>query len=468
MNIYSIVRQTKDKNFDGQFYFAVKTTGIFCRPSCPCPVAKEENVTYYDHVEEAIADGYRPCKRCQPDVFMEHYQNNMAGISILKESLKLIHGGFLLEHTLDELAETLFVSLRHLRQLYHEHIGTSPIKVSMFYKAIMASKQLKASKSSVTDIALSSGFGSTRQFNEVFKKATDMSPTAYRKSKHPLPKIVLQVPYDDDFNFHHLLSFLPYRMTKGVEVIDDVSYGRSFRLPLGKGYLFVKDNTGELIVELHTEEVTVIYEVYQKVLELFDLKTDFNPIRKRFETDDILKGGLINGQVPRLPKAFNSFELLIRAIINQQISIKATTTYMKRVVEKSAIKTPKGYPEGMAYYFPTSEELIEVPLDDIGLTNTRQQTLLNMMEALNKNEVSLSINQPFETFQKKMIQIKGIGNWTINYVALRGLGMVDSFPAKDLGVIKALGTKKEKELIGIAEQWRPYRGYATLCLWHKE
>jgi len=170
--------------------------------------------------------------------------------------------------------------------------------------------------------------------------------------------------------------------------------------------------------------------------------------------------------IPRLPIAFNPFELTIRAIINQQISIKATSTFMERLVKKANLETSPSYPKGLDFYFPTSEELALTAIDDIGLTRIRQATIKNVVTALNEKQVSLSPIQQFEKFRSDFIKVKGIGDWTINYVALRALGMVDSFPAKDLGVIKALKTKKEKELIEIAEKWRPYRGYATLCLWH--
>ncbi|MCH4890029.1 DNA-3-methyladenine glycosylase 2 family protein [Acidaminobacter sp. JC074] len=470
MNIYSIARTTKDGNFDGQFYFGVKTTGIFCRPSCPCPIAKEENVRYFETVDQAKNEGFRPCKRCQPDVFVEHYQKNIAGTQIVKEALNLIHEGYLNHHTLDDLAESLHLSLRHLRSLFIENIGTTPVKMSMFKKAMMAKEKLYESDLSITDIAGSSGFGSLRQFNTVYKRTLGVTPSESRKHMdlYTLGKLELQLPYDEYFDFASVLDFLPHRITRGVEIIQDQTYLRTYRINDSQGYISVSDEMGYLKIEVYTEDLRDAYEVYQRMQGLFDLKTDFNPILKRFKTDPLLSKGLVNGRVPRLPKAFNPFELTIRAIINQQISIKATSTFMERLVKKANIRTLACFPQGLDYYFPNELELDQTLLDDIGLTNTRQKTIKNVTEALLNGQVSLTINQSFEAFQKSFIQVKGIGNWTINYVALRGLGMVDSFPAKDLGVIKALKTKKEKELNEIADKWRPYRGYATLCLWHLE
>lgn len=468
MNIYSIARVTKDKNFDGQFYFGVTTTGIFCRPSCPCPLAKEENVRYFETVSEAIDEGFRPCKRCQPDIFVEHYQKNIEGTQIVLKALSMIKKNYLIDHTLEELAASLHVSLRHLRSLFVDNLGTTPIKISMFQRALLGRDLLKNTKTSVTDIAFEAGFGSQRQFNDVFKKTFSISPTGYRKSpeKYELGKLILNLPYDEFFDFSKVLEFLPHRITRGVEVIEEETYKRTYHLNDAYGYLSVTDNVGYLAIEIHTSNIEDSYEIYQRMVGLFDLKTDFYPILKRFKEDPILSKGLVNGQVPRLPKAFNAFELTIRAIINQQISIKATSTFMERLVKKVDLKTPVCFPEGLDYYFPNEMELNQVLLDDIGLTKTRQSTIKNVTQALINQEVSLTINQSFDHFRKQFIKVKGIGDWTINYVALRGLGMVDSFPAKDLGVIKALKTKNEKELNCIAEKWRPYRGYATLCLWH--
>lgn len=468
MNSYNIARITKDKNFDGQFYFAVKTTGIFCRPSCPCPIAKEENVVYFKTINEAIEQGFRPCKRCHPEVFMEHFQKNIEGALLVKKALKLIQEGYMLEHNLNELAESLHVSLRHLRSLFVETIGTTPIKVSMLQRALYSQSLILNSDLKLTQIALESGFGTSRQFNDVFKKTFKVTPSDYKKEpeRYELGHIILELPYDNTFEFSKVLEFLPHRITRGVEVIEENCYKRTFRLDGHDGYLSVSDTSNALKIDVYTKTIEVLYDLYQKMIGLFDLKTDFEPILKRFESDEILSKGIHNHQMPRLPVAFNPFELTIRAIINQQISIKATSTFMQRLVKKSNLLTSDSFPSGLDYFFPTPDELESTPIDEIGLTKTRQQTLKNVVSALISEEVSLSVFQSFDEFRNSFIKVKGIGNWTINYVALRGLGMVDSFPAKDLGVIKVLKTKKEKELIQIAEKWRPYRGYATLCLWH--
>lgn len=176
--------------------------------------------------------------------------------------------------------------------------------------------------------------------------------------------------------------------------------------------------------------------------------------------------------MPRLPVAFEPFEFVIRAILGQQITVKAATTLAGRIAKKARIKVQNGSPEGIDLFFPTPKELYALDLSGIGLTNTRQATVITATRAVLEKAVTLTANQPFETFHKEFSALKGIGDWTVHYVAMRGLGMKDAFPAMDLGVIKALTTggkpPGKKEILAMAEAWHPYRSYATLCLWARK
>lgn len=178
---FSQARLNKDKSFDGKFFFAVKTTGIVCRPSCPSPVAKEENVTYYLSIYEALEKGYRPCLRCRPDVHVEYYNGNVDGVELVEQGLALIYSGFLTEHKVSELATALSVSERHLRKLFVDNLGIPPVKVAKFHKAMFAKRLLLQSDLKVTDVAYASGFGSIRQFNQVMKEVHGSSPTELRQ-----------------------------------------------------------------------------------------------------------------------------------------------------------------------------------------------------------------------------------------------------------------------------------------------
>ncbi|WP_432403156.1 DNA-3-methyladenine glycosylase 2 family protein [Wukongibacter sp. M2B1] len=476
--IFHTARITKDKNYDGKFFFGVKTTGIFCRPSCPAPVAKEENVLYFDTMFEALEQGFRPCLRCRPDVHVEYYNGNIDGAKIVSSALKMIYEGYLNYNSISDLAKEFFISDRHLRKLFVKNLGIPPVKIVKYHKSLFAKKLLSFSDLSVTDIAFASGFGSTRQFNHVFKEIFGITPTMVRKERSNLEdyqdNTTLLLKYEKPFDFKQILSFMKSRAIKGVEIVTENSYSRTFRMYNAKGYFTVSNNIEKSSLELkiNCDDIKCYMTIYNKVRRMFDLDTDFSVINEKFMKDEILQKGMMNGRVPRLPIAFDTFEFVIRAILGQQITVKAATTLACRIVERAGIKGEDHFIEGLDYFFPNPLELLTLDLDGLGITKTREATIKTAVNAIINGDVSLSVNQPFEKFYSDFSSLKGIGDWTVNYVAMRGMGMVDSFPSKDLGIIKALTedgkTPSQKEIMKLAERWRPYRAYATLCLWNYE
>ena len=470
---FSLARREKDKNFDGKFFFGVKTTGIFCRPSCPSPTAKEENVEYFDTIFEALEKGFRPCLRCRPDVEIDYYRGNVNGTTIVNTALKLIYDGYLNNHSLAELADQLDISERHLRKLFVENLGAPPVKIARYHKALFAKKMLMTSSQPIVDIAFASGFGSLRQFNDAIKEIFGKTPTAMRKqSSRPDSSTTLLLKYSTPFDFKQTLDFMRIRAINGVEVVGDNFYSRTFRTGQASGYFTVKDNPEESALDLSivSHDIKCFMEIHNRVRRMFDLDTDFTLINKRFVKDKLLSKGMENGHVPRLPIAFNPFEFVVRAILGQQITVKAASTLAGRIAKRANIITGEDFPEGLNYYFPNDLEFITMDLNNLGITKIRQETIRTTTQAIIDKTVSLSSNQSFETFHKSFIALKGIGDWTVNYVGMRGLGMIDSFPASDLGIIKALmkGDKKPtiKEIMKRSEKWRPYRSYAALCLWN--
>lgn len=475
---YHTARITKDQSYDGKFFFGVKTTNIFCRPSCPAVIAKEKNVVYFDSIFEALDQGYRPCLRCRPDIKVDYYSGNIDGTSVVKSALGMIYDGYLNDHSMSDLADELFVSDRHLRKLFIENLGIPPIKIAKYHKAIFAKKLLLFSKLSITEVAGAAGFGSTRQFNGVFKETFGATPSMLRKkgteAGKNMGKIVLLLYYKEQFDFNKIVAFMKVREIKGIEVVTDNSYSRTFRDNGVKGYFTVSNNQNESALELniHCDDIRCYMTVYYKVRKMFDLDTDLSVISKKLMKDEILLKGMDHGKVPRLPIAFDVFEFTIRAILGQQISIKAATTLTGRIAKKIAVKSELDYPKGLEYYFPTPLELQSADIEGIGIMPKRQETIRIVVNAIVDKLVSISSNQGFAQFSKDFSALKGIGDWTVNYVAMRGLGMIDSFPYMDLGIIKAL-TKNHikptpKQIKEIGEKWRPYRAYATLCLWHYE
>ncbi|HAK45268.1 MAG TPA: hypothetical protein DCO79_05040 [Spirochaeta sp.] len=471
--IYSKARIRKDKNFDGRFFFAVKTTGIFCRPSCPSPLAKEENVIYLNNMFEGLEHGFRPCHRCRPDLNIEYHNSYISGSETVERALKLIYEGYLNYHSIEELAASLYISERQLRKLFVDSIGLPPVKVGRYHKAVFARKLILSSAQSITDTAFASGFRSTRQFNSTYREVFGESPSETRRQRTNLStgKTSMMLRYRGALDFNLTLAFMKPRLIKGVELIRDGSYIRTFRTEHSSGWFSVCDRPELSALELsvHSDDVRCYMELYYRVRRMFDLDTDFTAIKTQLGADPLLRRGMTDGRVPRLPAAFDPFEFVIRAILGQQITVKAATTLAGRVAETAGVECGEA-PEGLHYFFPAADELAATDITDIGITTTRQQTIRNATDAVKSGAVSLSSVQSMEEFTRDFISVKGIGAWTVNYTAMRGLGMKDAFPAADLGIIKAMtpteGKKPSvKHIEAAAEKWRPYRSYAALCLW---
>jgi AraC family transcriptional regulator of adaptative response / DNA-3-methyladenine glycosylase II len=280
------------------------------------------------------------------------------------------------------------------------------------------------------------------------------------------------VKYKTPFDFSQVLSFMKPRAMAGVEMITDIQYARTFRTRNAKGFFIVRDNPDQsaLALTVGCDDIKSYMEIYSRVRKMFDLDTDFTNINLKFAKDMRLSKGMVKGNVPRLPIAFDPFEFVVRAILGQQISVKAATTLASRIAKKARLKTGTNFPLGLDYFFPGPHEILSYGLDELGITHTRQATIKTVAQSIFNKNVFLTPNQSFETFYNDFSALKGIGDWTIHYVAMRGLGMIDSFPATDLGVIKALSKKgrrpSKKEILAMAQDWRPYRSYATLCLWN--
>lgn len=465
---YSIARINKDKMFDGRFYFGVKTTKIFCRPSCPSPIAKESNVEYFKNISEPLEKGYRPCLRCRPEIYYEREGYNVDASEIVKSGIEFISKGFLNDKTVNDLAKELNVDERHLRRLFNAEMGISPLRLAIYYRVSFSKKLLLDSDFSITDIAYVSGFGSIRQFNKVFKDYYGISPSKFRKDKGSRNHNgdTIMIPYDDDFDYEGIMDFLRSRIIVGVESIKEGIYSRTFRVNGSKGYFEVQDNKELKVLELriNSDKLTGHREIYYRVKRMFDIDCNRETIKSHLYNDMLFAGR----DIPRLMIAFNSFEFMIRAILGQQISVKAATTLAFRVVEKAGIKHISEQND-LKYYFPNEQELMDTTLDSIGITKRRVSTIESAIDGLVEGVFSLENHQAYEEFCIQFMKIKGIGDWTANYVAMRGLGMVNAFPASDLGVIKALmvdGKKlSNKEIKERAESWSPYRAYGTLLLW---
>lgn len=279
---------------------------------------------------------------------------------------------------------------------------------------------------------------------------------------------LIYLPYNkSNFDSDVIFGFMKKRLVKGVELIANETYYRTFRINSFEGHFSIKDNKDKsrLEAKIMCDDFESSFLVYKQIKKMFDLNTDLKKIASVLKDKVLLKSSTT---IPRLPMGFDAYEFIIRAILGQQITVSAATTLAGRIAQKANIKY-KCNIEGLNYFFPTVDELSKIDLNGIGITKTRVNTIKSMNDALKNGELSLEYEQNLDDFINSFTKIKGIGDWTANYIAMRGLGMKDAFPANDLGVIKALTTKNQKpnvnKIIEKAEKWRPYRAYATLCLW---
>nr|WP_242523860.1 DNA-3-methyladenine glycosylase 2 [Microbulbifer salipaludis] len=477
-------RLARDKRFDGRFYTAVKTTGIFCRPICPARPPLEKNVEYFATAAEAAAAGYRPCLRCRPDAAPGSPAWGLVSTTV-QRALKLMRAERE-AHSIEQLAERLGISSRYLRKLFAEHIGLSPLQVWQTERALFAFGLLRDTRLPVADIAFAAGFSSLRRFNGVFKSIYQRTPSQVRRapaattdSAEEATPIQMTLSYRPPFDWPALLAFFSARTLPGVEQVipaDDPEQGeyrRSFELHGQRGLLRVTHEhaKGRLRVRVYGDGCgAVLYPLREKLRRLFDLDSDTEEIGAHLRTDPLLAQVLAVNPGVRLPGAWDPFEYTLRAILGQQISVAAATTIAGRVARRYG-ETFAG-PEGELLLFPTAEQLRDADFAEIGVTRSRAQTLRTFVAATLNGEIDFD-EPDLDAFCAQMTALPGIGDWTAQYTAMRGLSMPDAFPASDLGVLIALGERESeqqrkatpKQALARAEPWRPWRAYGALLLW---
>jgi AraC family transcriptional regulator of adaptative response / DNA-3-methyladenine glycosylase II len=380
---------------------------------------------------------------------------------------------FLSEHSLEDLAEELGVTDRQVRRVFGEEFGVSPVEFWQTQRLLLAKQLLTDSRMSVTEVAFASGFQSLRRFNALLKERYRLTPTAFRKQqKKELPgnfsDFAFRLNYRPPFHWERLLEFLAARAVPGVEAVKDGGYFRTVRVTRqGKehaGHIEVRHDAEALmlLVRLSDSLLPVCAVALERVKRLFDLQADPAAI------DGAL--GKIAKKNPglRVPGSFDGFEMTVRAILGQQISVAGATTLAGRVAARFGTPIETGVAE-LTHLFPTPQRLAKASVDEIcglGITGQRGRTLRALAEAIASGALSLEPGHRIEETLERLREIPGIGEWTAQYIAMRALSWPDAFPHTDLGIVKALGMKKPKEILAVAEQWRPWRAYAALHLWN--
>jgi AraC family transcriptional regulator of adaptative response / DNA-3-methyladenine glycosylase II len=466
-------RLSRDARFDGLFFTAVSSTGIYCRPVCPAPTPKRENIAYFGTAAAAESAGYRPCLRCRPELSPGD-GSWRRGDAVVARALKLIDNGALVDQPLAALARQVDIGERQLRRLFVEKLGAAPIGVHGTRRLLFAKQLLTETSLPITDIALAAGFGSLRRFNTTFRDAYRMAPRDLRRQR-TVPtddSLCLRLAYRPPYDFVALLDFLRGRALPGIEVVDESSYSRVIGPIESPGRLRVSawpGNEPAIKLDLHGVAPTRLLDVVNRVRRMFDLDADPIAIASAFAGDPRLRALVKKRPGLRLPSGWDGFEIAVRAILGQQVSVGAARTLATRLAQQfgDALSVPFG--AGLAHVFPTPAALADADLSAIGLTRSRADTVRGVARALLEGVVDFRADRTLDDFVARWVVLPGIGPWTAHYIAMRALGHPDAFPSDDLVLQKAVpddGTRMTaKALTARALSWRPWRAYAVIHLW---
>jgi AraC family transcriptional regulator, regulatory protein of adaptative response / DNA-3-methyladenine glycosylase II len=468
-------RLSRDPRFDGLFFTAVSSTGIYCRPVCPAPPPKPENVHYFPSAAAAEAGGYRPCLRCRPELSPAQGAWRR-GDDVVARALQLIEQGVLAEAPLSALAERVNVGERQLRRLFVDRLGAPPSGVHGTRRLLFAKQLLTETTLPITEVALAAGFGSLRRFNTSFRNAYRMAPRELRKCAPASDDtgLTLRLGYRPPYDFAAMLDFLRGRALPGVERVSATAYARSFGPPDAPGWLRVSRWPGAgqhaLRLELHGARPAMLLATVNRVRRMFDLDADPSAIARTLRADPRLRPLLRKRPGLRLPSGWDGFEIAVRAVVGQQVSVAAARTITTGLVERHGIALPDTFTSlGFTRLFPTPESLAAADLADIGLTRSRADTVRGVARALLDGRIDFRPDTTLEDFIADWTALPGIGPWTAQYIALRALGHPDAFPAEDLVLQKIVpddGSRlSASALRARADAWRPWRGYAVIHLW---
>jgi AraC family transcriptional regulator, regulatory protein of adaptative response / DNA-3-methyladenine glycosylase II len=462
--------QAHDARFDGRFFVGVSSTGIYCRPVCSVRTPKRQNCRFFPSAAAAESEGYRPCLRCRPELAPGN-----AGVDaaerLAQAAAGLIEDGETNDAGLEPLSERLGVSSRHLRRVFDAAFGVSPVEYAQTQRLLLAKRLLTDTGLPVTEIALASGFGSLRRFNALFRQRYRLNPSDLRKAvRSPAGEEALyfELGFRPPLDWPALLGFLGKRAIDGVEDVSDGCYRRTVAIAAGgrglRGWLSVTcaPDKPVLKVALSASLAGAIPMLLARVKRVFDLACD--PRR----VGDVL--GVLGAGRPglRLPGAFDGFELAVRAVLGQQITVRAARTLAGRFATAfgDPVETPSA---ALHHVFPAATRvatLAQPEISALGIVSARANAILALARSLSDGALRLEPGADVALTLDALRALPGIGEWTAQYIAMRALSWPDAFPHTDYGVLKALGTKNPREALERAAQWQPWRGYAVMHLWH--
>jgi len=464
----------RDARFDGRFFTAVKTTGIYCRPVCPARTPKSANVTFFPTAAAAQEAGFRPCLRCRPETAPDMPAWRGTSTTVTR-GLALIELGALDEGNVEALAERLGMGERQMRRLFRQHLGASPIGVAQSRRILLAKQLIHETHLPMTEIAFASGFGSIRRFNETFQELFGRPPGELRRLRGPevsadRGEFSLLLRYKPPYDWPAMLRFLEQRAIPGIERVETGVYSRTIALDGVQGRISVQPGEGKALrASIRTSKLATLPNIIARLRRQFDLAADPLSIAAHLGTDPVLAPLLKQRPGLRVPGAWDGFELAIRAVLGQQITVSAAIRLAGRLV--AAYGQPAVDPDsGLTHVFPTPDALAKADLSKLGMPGSRAATLNGVAAAALANPGLFGAHCDLDEAIERLRSIRGVGEWTAQYIALRQLREPDAFPAADVGLMRALVNPQGQrptppQLLARAEPWRPWRAYAAQHLW---
>jgi AraC family transcriptional regulator of adaptative response / DNA-3-methyladenine glycosylase II len=466
---------TRDARFDGRLFVGVKTTGIYCRPICPARTPKFENVLFYPSAAAAQEAGFRPCLRCRPETSpdLAFWRGTSNTVS---RALALIEAGGLDDADVESLADRLGVGARQLRRLFHRHVGASPIAVAQTRRVLLAKQLIHETTLPMAEVALASGFNSVRRFNETCQQLFGRPPASLRRirerGKREAGALSVHLAYRPPYDWEAMLSFLAARAIPGVESVANDVYRRSITIGDAFGVLGVAlAGKNRVNVTVRFANIAALPTIIARVRRVFDLPADPDTIGAHLALDPTLAPLVAARPGLRVPGAWDGFELAVRAIFGQQITVPAATKLLGKLVLAHGMLLPEEMRgiDGLTHVFPSPAQLAGADLQ-LGMPRGRVAAVTSLAKALAADPAIFSPGASLEAAITKLRALPGIGEWTAQYIAMRELREPDAFPADDIGLMRALAVPDGRrptssQLLALAERWRPWRAYAALHLW---
>lgn len=467
----------RDRRFDGRFFAGVITTKVYCRPICPIPLRKPENVKWFSSAASAQAQGFRPCRRCRPHTSpgTPAWHGTLAVVS---RALRLIEAGALEHGNVDELAEHVGIGSRHLRRLFAEHLGAAPVQIANARRLRVARQLLKDTALSVKQVAFSAGFQSIRQFNYAIRSSFKQSPSQLRKVESPTSpsrsdgEIRLRLPFRPPLDWTAMLRFLREHSTPGIEAVDDRYYRRTIQVGDVAGSIEVTSDTNRprLLLTVRLSGFESLMQIAERVRRLFDLGADPRQISDHLSRERRLRSILTAHPGLRVPGAWDVFELAVLAILGQRLARGANSTAV-RLVRAFGRPIESSIP-GLTHLFPLPEVLAKADLSSIGIKPAKADMISAVAAAFCDDQVSSRSSTSTWSLLDRVFAAAGLSEATSQYIAMRALGEPDIFPVSDRGVRRALKNGHKSfsrvEVKQAAERWRPWGSYAAIYLWIAE